>query len=303
MGTKDALFAGFTGDSFQAFRFQGNTWVDVESEYPTEGIRGNGWGNTFRFISTGASGEAADKAVGNDSSSTFNGISLVSKDAGIWSRTDEHLNNIDFSVDYISWTDDLSSVDVYTINGEQLIHAVISEMCVMSSFEPGSNPIVVGKMGAGVDVSGEFIQGQLYDQDNTLAVQLFFFYELVGDKLIEMESPLVNEESNINANFFDCIDINSDGYDDLVVSAYSGDNSFQDGGLPIIYVNNKEGKLVNLERSDFPQYEADRTQGYLHDVNADGLMDLVLFEREANLHAGINVYLGNENISLDGSNP
>jgi hypothetical protein len=303
IGTNDVLFAGYSGDGFQAFRIVDGEWIDVENEYPSAAIGGGSyWANAFRFFPATSPGSETKKVVGtfsqNDADGTKIGVALFSKTGENWARTSEFLIPVDFVLDFISWSDDLSTVNVVTINGERYIHGAVQAICTMNSFEPGSNPVVVAKIVAARDISGEFIEGQLYDQDNTISLQLLAFFEVIGDQLIQIESPIMDEESEINANFMHCADINADGYDDLVVTAYtSGNDNRLEGGLPVVYVNNQQGKLDHINIENWPRMDADRAQGYFHDVNDDGLMDLVLFEREAHLHRGIHIFLANDHVT------
>jgi len=129
---------------------------------------------------------------------------------------------------------------------------------------------------------------QIYPSSGSVldAIQQLFF-EIVDNSLVLLPSPIVNEEQQNNANFYDCTDVNNDGYDDLVVRAFS--SSYQGrnkGGLPVIYTNDHRGNLVNIGLSGLPRYTAEHdAQGYLLDVNSDELPDLVLFPTTINQHS------------------
>ena len=303
MGTKDVVFVGFVGEHFQAFRLVNDVWTVVVNEYPTLAMGAGSWANTFKFFPAPLPGNESESVIGNYGTSTQSGIALFRKNNGNWTRTDEYLFTKDFETDFITWQQTLTTIPVYTINGTQYVHVSVAESCIAHSLQSTPNPVYIGKLSVGKTIGG-IVEGQLLTQDELIAVQIFLFFEIVNNELVELAFPFVNEESEINANFFDCDDINSDGYDDLVVSAYTSHNDNRlEGGLPVIYLNDQQGNLVNVDRSSFPWYGPDRSQGYLHDVNSDGILDLVLFEREANLHTGINIYLGNAHVSIDPDNP
>lgn len=295
LGTKDVIFAGFTNEFIQAFRYQQNNWADVTSDYPSLNQGAGHWANTFRALPSESPGTEATTIFGSYSDNTGTGGALFTKSNNAWSRSDELILPVDFEIDYITYSDDLTTTNVMTLDGQQLVGGAIDESCIMNNFEPGANKIVVAKLSAEIYPLGQIIEGQTYDQDDNTPVIKMLFFEIVGNSFVLQPSPIVNEEQQANANFYDCTDVNNDGYDDLVVRAFS--HSFEgreEGGLPIIYLNDQQGNLVNIDRNGFPEYTAQHdAQGFLFDVNGDELPDLVLFPDNINqfsTNSDIHIY-------------
>jgi len=287
LGTKDVIFAGFTNVNVQAFRFHHDDWVNVTSEYPSSNEGADQWANTFRALPSETPGFEASTIFGTYSDNTGTGAALFTKSESAWSRSDEFILPVEFEIDYINWSNDLTTTSVLTIDGQQLVGGAIDESCIMKSFEPGANSIVVAKLSAEIYPLGEIIQGQTYSQSDNIPVIKMLFFEIVDNSLVLLPTPIVNEEQQNNANFYDCTDVNNDGYDDLVVRAFSSSyEGRNNGGLPVIYINDHRGSLVNIDLSGFPRYTAEHdAQGYFLDVNSDELPDLVLFPTTINQHS------------------
>jgi hypothetical protein len=299
IGTKDVFFAGFHGAKSQAFRYQNGLWIDVTAQYPTEMQGVVGWANTFRALPPPTPGGAVEKIVGYYDDGVGSGVALFTKSSGSWSRTDEFVFPIDFEIDYITYSEDLSTTNVLTLDGQQLVGGAIDETCIASALDTESPPIVVAKLSAEMYSLGDVVQGETYDQDDFVPVQRFSFFEIAEGGLVLRASPIVNEEFRINANFYDCTDINNDGYTDLVVQGYSRSHEGrEEGGLPTIYMNDQRGLLINVDRNDFPRYpEGNSASGYLHDINGDEMPDLVLFPdaiNEFSTESDIHIHFANK---------
>jgi len=294
LGTKDVIFAGFTNTNIQAFRYQQNNWVDVTLEYPSLNQGAGHWANTFRALPSETPGTETTTIFGSYSDSTGTGGALFTKSNSVWNRSDEFILPVDFEIDYITYSNDLTTTHVMTLDGQQLVGGAIDESCIMINFEAEASNIVVAKLSAEIYPLGQIIEGQTYNQSDNIPVIKMLFFEITGSSLVLQPSPIVNEEQQANADFYGCTDVNNDGYDDLVVRAFTSSFEGRDeGGLPVIYLNDHQGNLVNIDRSGFPKYTAEHdAQGFLFDINSDELPDLVLFP------SNINQFSSNSDIHI-----
>jgi hypothetical protein len=109
---------------------------------------------------------------------------------------------------------------------------------------------------------------------------VFFSYGDTG--LYRIPGPLVNEEAEVNYNFYEGRDINGDGLEDLVVYGFTqpwNDSRVDQAGKPILYLNDGNGSLVWEDLSSWPGYSesGDELQGLMHDINNDGVEDLLIY--------------------------
>lgn len=77
------------------------------------------------------------------------------------------------------------------------------------------------------------------------------FFELDQGMLTEIPSPIIGEEPDNNFNFFECRDINNDGYADLTVFPFTqswNDLRLEEAGKPIFFHKRSTGELSE------PQY-------------------------------------------------
>jgi hypothetical protein len=109
------------------------------------------------------------------------------------------------------------------------------------------------------------------------------FFELDQGMLTEIPSPIIGEEPDNNFNFFECRDINNDGYADLTVFPFTqswNDLRLEEAGKPIFFINDQRGSLVNLNISMLPGHSSGGEGGLqstISDVNQDGHIDVILF--------------------------
>lgn len=172
---------------------------------------------------------------------------------------------------------------VINVDGKQYFGGAYDEMCVLPPLVNGGSQLLIAKMGAGQDLKGRtLVAGGTYSEQEVAPVNIYNFFDLsISGKIKQLPSPLVNEETLSNFNFFDCKDINNDGLPDLVSYAFTrpGFNErVADRGKPTIYLNNGKGQLVRANISMLPGHSAgNELQSRLIDVNGDGIVDLVLF--------------------------
>lgn len=277
-GTRDALFAGFVGGvGPQSFTWLEGIWADSSDNYPS----------TSYAVTLGSSEDSSgttEHLFGSGGGSVPN-IDMLSRINGSWELTSRHEINRLFQVDWYAWNDTLGPVDVVEVNGERYFMGAYFQTCTASNlFENNDRYLIAQVSSASTDE--EIVEGQVYDQDDTRNVSILQFFKIDGNQLILVESPIVDEEIDINANFFDCSDINGDGMADVVMYAYTQPwaNSRENaGGKPIVYVNDGSGSLIRKSLEAIPGHSTagengmgPSLQSIVHDMNNDGIKDIIL---------------------------
>jgi len=281
-GLFDFVFSGFLGskdgqpyENDQAFRFdpKSNSIIDVSDEYPPlspNSTRSNHDGEFLVLQSSGVNGE--------------DGIQLFRKGKDQWLLSDEYYIPFDEQIDFIAWNGTEATVaNVFKLNDLSVTGASMDEMCFMENSGITENPLLIAKFSGMVhreiDDLIETGNGVSYKGQDFRPMNTMIFFEIVDGSFKLLLSPIINEDYFVNANFFDCDDKTGDGFSDLTVSAFSDEYLYdRSGGAPVLYVNDGSGALVNADVSTFPAITwRDKTQGYLHDINNDGITDLVLF--------------------------
>ncbi len=281
-GVSDVVFATFTGNS-QAFRFENDEFSDVTAEYPADQI--NPWATGVLAIDN----ETHTKyVVGTDSidRGDFRNDLLrffYMDPAGVLIEINYHEIEKAGTVSFINWNGDPGTSAVIDIDGTLHLDGAVEALRHMKSPLDPSESMVVGKMSAVLRADGKPIvlgedQGE-FEWKNVNPL-VFFSYDDTG--LYRIPSPLVNEEAEVNYNFYEGRDINGDGLEDLVVYGFTQpwrDSRVEQAGKPILYLNDGNGSLVWEDLSSWPgsSESGGELQGLMHDINNDGVEDLLIY--------------------------
>ena len=151
-----------------------------------------------------------------------------------------------------------------------------------------SQSVVVGKMSAVLRADGKpIVLGEDQGEFEWKNVNPLVFFSYDDSGLYRIPSPLVNEEAEVNYNFYEGRDINGDGLEDLVVFGFTQpwrNSRVDQAGKPILYLNDGTGSLVWEDLSSWPGHSNtdDELQGLMHDINNDGVEYLVIYGLSAN---------------------
>lgn len=308
VGGYDAAFAGLINDGrFQAYRWDSNQFQDVSEAYPAVSLTRE-WGSTFRFFEATSAGTGSTEALGFSN----NGIGLYQRDEfGNWELADHWSSEPMFQVDFITWSDDLGITDVVEFNGSQYLDGNIEEIAIFEN-PTTQQEFILGKL-ALLQIPGveRYDRNTTYDQDDAIPVNTFVFFDRVGSELRQIDSPIVHETIEVNYNFFDYMDVNSDGVYDIIAYAFTRPffkERIDEAGKPIIYLGIEDGSFVQVDLSNLPGHSAINDgaeyQSLMTDVNSDGIVDLMLFGSTGSTFGGNNGdleihFLGENAINID----
>ena len=266
------IFAGFMENAVQAFRFDGLDWNDVTDEYPATPH----WANTFRFA-------GSNRIVASDykEDGSAQGMSMYVKGEQ-WELADSAWVPIDRVIPFITYNHEESFADIVKLNGQEYFGLGVDELCV-------NNDILVVKLSGAQTQDGVILDGVLYHQNDLVPVNMLEVFDISDNQFNHMPNAIPEQNKISNFNFFSCNDINNDGYFDIVQNTFSNADNMK-GGVPEIYVNNGNNVLYTYDTSEFPVLvNDDNAQGYLEDINYDGLVDMVLMPLKAG-YTDIEIY-------------
>jgi hypothetical protein len=178
-----------------------------------------------------------------------------------------------------------STVPVLDMGGGQYIVGAggyaITESCQIA-LSPGSPKIVAMKMQTQViknyvpGVTVNVYQGDANHPTDIIRGNRLIAARIVNNAIEYAPLTIINEQraGDENYNFFDCTDVNGDGYEDISAYPYSTT------GKPHVYLNNKAGAFAYIGNTQFPTKPDNWGEGataILHDFDKDGLPDLFMW--------------------------
>jgi hypothetical protein len=162
---------------------------------------------------------------------------------------------------------------VFDVNGYKISFAGLPEVCSLRLSPDDAEIAVFHVTGASIP---NFKDGALVRQNDLLPISTYRAARVQGNAIVSQELIIEGEQVNqINSNFFDCKDVNGDGYDDIVKYPYDS------SGAPYVYLNTKTaGKFKYVDRSNFPSAKGkfgNAATSVMNDFDGDGLQDIVIF--------------------------
>jgi hypothetical protein len=184
------------------------------------------------------------------------------------------------AVEQIQNGSQISTSHVYNFNGTYLSGEyngnAFSDSCVIQ-VSPNANPIVLFTMAS--SVIPNYIPGQIIDASKLTALTKILGTSVVNGSIIDATPNIVGEKLDVNLRNMICTDINSDGYDDIIMQVLA--NGISDVS-PIIYLNNKQGGFVRSKYYQDVMINSGSSSSYLEgaivgDFNGDQIIDIVTF--------------------------
>ena len=314
-GSVDAVFMGYTGVGLQAYRYKDDAFINVRNNYPYEVVWGDDgsvarhgtsrWATEFRHYSNYI--VAADSSDAEDEEAE--GIALWKRNENNWVKIDQKLNQVQYKINFTTWQGNISSLGVYEYKNGYVADFTPQTICFFEDkIDDENKPTFLALYLTYTLKEGEIEEGGSYRFDDFWETQAHKFFQIVDDKIVEIESVLDAYDDKLFANFIDCRDMNNDGYTDFSRRVWSKRTAYETprerGGTPIIHINNKLGEMIEYESNrsyEMPGHsllmDANQGQGYFRDVNNDGVEDLVLFgmsvdSQYSSYDGSIEVYLG-----------
>ncbi len=178
----------------------------------------------------------------------------------------------------ICWTgDDCGEIPVFKYKDYYLTFAGMSETCQIR-LKPDNDPVILFSVGGAIVPNYTNSGGVIKQNDLKTGAAFFRAATIVNNEVKEVPITIENEQPGYNSNFFDCKDVNGDGYDDIVRYPFSK------SGLPLIYLNNKNNGFTYYGTTNLPNkptgWEINNlanASSIMHDFDKDGFMDILVF--------------------------
>jgi hypothetical protein len=257
----DVAWSGYSGPA-EAFGFRSGSWLQQSTDPALTA-------NTFTFLPLRAGEMSSARWIGEPENYS---LSLnIRSGSGSWSEVSRVSLGPIVSVPGITYSGDPGPVNVLSYRGKKYTFGGFQESCSIRIF-PAADAWALfwfqaAELPAGY-AGGTVIQNDLVPTGELIAVSAS------GDQLT-LETLVLDKPLSVrNANFFDCRDLDGDGYDDFVVYPYRA------GGRPLVYLNDKAGGFRKVDDSKFPEAPAEwgeSATALLDDLDGDGIPDLVLW--------------------------
>ncbi len=287
--TVDVLFAGFTAPGALAFKYQNGSFVDVTNNYPNDAGQ---WAIAFSSIDDGAN---TGYVIGGYNETDTVGLRLHHKTQSDWNPVGVYSYPVYRTIQWISWQGTLATnVKTFLFNDEELVGAAFNKYCIMESLYDGAPPIIVAKLSGTRYEGGTLDPTIIYNENDFAVVNLLQFFEFSPSGLTLIQTPMQQEEIRVNYNFFDCDDVNGDGYSDIVAWVISQPVLGIDrGGKPMVYLNDGTGNLIHKNIDDLPGLEPLAgwgLDGFFWDTDKDNVADMLI--------KGTTTHINNGNIEI-----
>ena len=272
VGGVDFVYINHASGPPAAFRWTGGGWQDVPG-YPRVNTAMTFWPRSqsgqgsSKVLST-----SLDPADGNAS------LQIQERRSGEWTSTSKYVIP-SRRIEVIGWNQERTQTTLATVNGIRMLYATFEEACVMRMSPTGRDDIVLARILGFVtppDWDGTSLLDERYLNGTTLLLPFS-----TTDGLVPMPDLLVDPPKGMSFTDFQCVDINRDGYTDLVINTQGAAHRGTLGG-PIFYLNNRAGRLVRAEVPDLPAMPGTEigwsaTTSAVRDMNGDGVPDLLYF--------------------------
>ena len=227
--------------------------------------------NTFTPIPNKNNPSLTQQVVATVDASGTSALGLFFKDeSSDWNIISSYIpNQTIVTVPYVSYSGNEGTSTLSSIDGMPITGYGHSASGTMELF-PNSSSVAVFKAN-GVIIRSPREDGAYYENDGQ-AFSTFEFYSTGNQTLTPLSVQILDEDTQQNINFFDCIDVTDDNLIDLIVYPYSNT------GMPIVYVNTGGGVFAKLSDQKLPQAEnnwGNQASSKVFDYNDDGIMDLI----------------------------
>ena len=257
-GRTDVYSAGSYGQVI-VYKFPNNAPIDVTDESVK-----NLSGVIMFFSSNNAATDSAILHTGNTGR-----LELHRKVSGTWSQMSNwSLTNVRF-VPWTSWQNGHGDAPLITIDGQDYVDAVLNNGCIYKPTPTSEARAIVGMFS--YKLIGNYQGGGVVEGLNMEHSFKLMSFTISNGILQNTSIKINNEQTNIREFSIQCLDVNGDGYDDILMTTWGHD------AKPIIYLNDGTGvfNFVELATLPNPITTANDSSMILQDINGDGIPDLV----------------------------
>ena len=309
LGTKDIVFNISPNAKAGQYRYVDGQFVSLkkpfdwvngiwmqESEYPEITV-----GVTF-FPAATSSGST--KLVGGiTNSDNAMGLEVQEKVDGVWQKTSTYLIPSK-TVNMLNWNNQILPTQVGEIEGLNLTYLTFEMGCILKDRNDLNSKSKYISMMTGFLVPPSW-DGVSDILEPSTGVNFPVAFDVSGD-LKPLENFFDWKDYNSSYLHMQCIDLNKDGYDDLVLHKAGSVFLDKEGGVDI-YLNSKNEELVYTNIKDLPMADLSPdawgdSASYMGDFDGDGLTDILFYTQgpaPSLTGYSMKIHYGNRNISGD----
>lgn len=179
------------------------------------------------------------------------------------------------TVTFTTWQLTTTITSTATVAGRKVVFAGHYDADVFR-LSPSTQPLVVANLNVGqlLDPNATVVD-QGTGTRNANYLDFIRFDPVSGPSFVDV--PIRDQDVYYTGQFSQVLDVNRDGYDDIVFHPYSA------AGQPIVYLNDTRGGLYNAHLANYlPTAPSNGLWGVgatslLFDANQDGLLDLLMW--------------------------
>lgn len=200
------------------------------------------------------------------------GMALYYKENGTWVQKDA-LSNKTTPVLFGAWSGGLNYGTMTTVDGKDYIpFSQLENMCEIKLKKDDADSILL-TVASGSEIKGGYHGQTVYENGDYLQPRSWLLaYNVTNGKLTRNTSFKINNElQNLGVSAMRCRDVDGDGYEDILMTAYFGP--------PLIYINDKTGTFNRVDPANIPNvgYYISGESYIYDDINGDGIPDIVRF--------------------------
>lgn len=258
-GTKDLVF--MPSAPTQVFGYILGTWSQLQKYSWFEGFNSL----FFNRVSNGVT----TAVVANSDSTSFY-TSLWKLIQGTWVKSNS-ITTTGISVPWISWDGNTGTSILFSINGNDYVGGGVAMSCELMRSPVSQSEFL--ELFTGNLIPGGYKGGAVSESNSGLVnyAKLQAYGEDSSGMLKSNEINITNEVTNIAPQSMQCVDVNGDGFQDVMLYR-SNDKP------PAIYMNLNGNSYSKVNDSVFPASRVNSQWGEIYeDINGDGIRDLIYF--------------------------